>query len=56
MTVAEALCLSDEELDAMIRHHDAAEDYYSAMLDNERRTEGDRRAIARWNEQDRRQA
>ncbi len=44
--------LSDEALDAMIRAHFAE---HSPILRNDRRKEGDRRAMARWNEQDRRQ-
>jgi hypothetical protein len=55
MTVAEALQLTDEELDAMLRHHDAAEQYYHAMLtERDRRQEGDRRALVRWNSYERR--
>ena len=54
MTVAEALQLTNEELDAMIRHYDEAEQHYHAMLtERDRCQEGDRRALVRWNSHER---
>jgi hypothetical protein len=54
MTVAEALDLTDEALDAMIRHHNEQFHAYYILSLHDRREEGDHRALARWNSYERR--
>lgn len=46
--------MSDDELDAMLCAHFAQQAWKAAVED--RRQSGDRRAMARWEQQDRRQS